>query len=262
MTIPENGYPRAAAVSPRLHVVEQTDSTNAHLRRDVEADPDGHPHLSVVLTTDQRAGRGRLDRTWTTPPGTALAISVLLRVEAVPVAARGWIPLIAGRAMTDAVAAQLPTSQVGLKWPNDVLVDGRKISGILAEVLPGQAGDVIVGAGVNTTMVEVDLPVATATSFAAVGATADDDRLIADFIAALRDGVAELAIAGATEALRARVEASCDTIGREVAVSLPDGDTLTGVAQALDEDGRLVIGAAGATVAVSAGDVVHVRARG
>ncbi len=259
MTIPENGYPRAAAVSPRLHVAEHTDSTNAHLRRDVESDPAAHPHLSVVLTTDQRAGRGRLDRTWIAPPGSALAISVLLRAGAVPVAARGWIPLIAGAAMADAVAAQLPGSEVGLKWPNDVLVDGRKISGILAEVLPGPDGDVIVGAGVNTTMAEVDLPVATATSFAVAGERADDDRLIADYLGGLRDGIAELAVGGATPALRGRISASCTTIGQEVAVSLPGGDTVTGIAQRLDEDGRLVVGAAGATIAVGAGDVVHVR---
>lgn len=260
MTIPENGYPRAAEVSPRLHVALHTDSTNAHLRRDVESDPGGHPHLSVVLTTDQRAGRGRLDRTWTAPAGTALAISVLLRVGAVPVAARGWIPLIAGAAMTDAVAAQLSKSEVALKWPNDVLLEGRKISGILAEVLPGPDGDVIVGAGVNTTMAEVDLPVATAVSFAAIGATADDDRLIADFLTGLRDGIAELAVSGATPELRERIEKACSTIGHEVAVSLPDGDTLTGIAQRLDEHGRLVVGAGDAGVAVSAGDVVHVRA--
>lgn len=259
MTIPESGYPRAAAVSPRLHVADHADSTNAQLRRDVEAAPDAHPHLSVLVTTDQRAGRGRLDRSWTTPPGTALAISVLLRVEAVPVASRGWIPLLAGAAMAEAVGAQLRDSQVGVKWPNDVLVDGRKISGILAEVLPGPAGDVIVGAGVNTSMAEVDLPVSTAVSFAAIGQQADEDRLLADYLTALRDGIAELAVGGAGAELRERVSRACLTIGAEVAVSLPDGATLTGTAARLDEDGRLVVSSAGAEVAVAAGDVVHVR---
>jgi len=259
MTIPESGYPRAAAVSPRLHVIEHTDSTNAHLRRDVEADPAGHPHLSVLVTRDQRAGRGRLDRSWTTPPGTALAISVLLRVEAVPVASRGWIPLLTGLAMSEAVAAQLRDAQVGLKWPNDVLVDGRKISGILAEVLPGEAGDVIVGVGVNTTMAEVDLPVSTATSFAATGADVDEDRLLADFLTGLRDLIAELAVGGAGAELRERVSRACLTLGARVAVSLPDGDVVTGTAQRLDEDGRLVIEAPAGAMAIAAGDVTHVR---
>lgn len=259
MTIPESGYPRAAAVTPRLHVVDQSDSTNAQLRRDVEADPQAHPHLSVLLTRDQRAGRGRLDRSWTTPPATALAVSVLLRVEAVPVAARGWIPLIAGVAMSEAVAAQLPKSDVGLKWPNDVLVDGRKISGILAEVLPGEAGDVVLGAGVNTTMAEVDLPVSTATSFAAIGADVDEDRLLADFLTGLRDGIAELAVEGATPRLRERVSGACRTLGEQVTVSLPDGEVLAGTARRLDEDGRLVVDTGANEVAVGAGDVVHVR---
>ena len=71
MSIPPNGYPRAAAVSPRLQVVESTGSTNADLLRAAAASPEQWPHLSVVLTTDQRAGRGRLDRAWTAPPGTA-----------------------------------------------------------------------------------------------------------------------------------------------------------------------------------------------
>ncbi|QLD12545.1 biotin--[acetyl-CoA-carboxylase] ligase [Microbacterium oleivorans] len=259
MTIPESGYPRAAAVSPRLHVIEHADSTNAHLRRDAEADPAAHPHLSVLVTRDQRAGRGRLDRSWTTPPGTALAISVLLRVEAVPVASRGWIPLLAGLAMSEAVDAQLRDARVGLKWPNDVLVDGMKISGILAEVLPGQAGDVIVGAGVNTTMARVDLPVSTATSFAAMGADVDEDRLLADFLTGLRDLVAELAVGGAGAELRDRVSRACLTLGAEVAVSLPDGDVITGEAQRLDEDGRLVVGTPTGEAVIAAGDVVHVR---
>ncbi|WP_424447250.1 biotin--[acetyl-CoA-carboxylase] ligase [Microbacterium arborescens] len=262
MTIPEKGYPRAAAVSPRLHVVEHTDSTNAHLRRDVEADPDAHPHLAALVTTDQREGRGRLDRSWTTPPGTALAVSVLLRVAAVPVHSRGWIPLVAGLAMSDAVAAQLRNSTVGVKWPNDVLVDGRKISGILAEVLPGDAGDVILGAGVNTTMAEVDLPVSTATSFAAMGAAVDEDRLLADFLAGVRDHIAHLAVNGADEGLRERVAAACVTLGEEVTVSLPGGEALTGRAERLDEDGRLVVRTGEAETAVGAGDVVHVRGIG
>ena len=99
MTLPDHGFPLAAAVTPRLHLIETVDSTNAKLLQDAAEDPDGHPHLAVVLTRDQRAGRGRLDRTWIAPPGTALAISVLLRVAAVPTAMRGWIPLIAGAAM-------------------------------------------------------------------------------------------------------------------------------------------------------------------
>src|SRR5690606_1657274 len=156
-------FSAAAAVSPRLDLRESTGSTNADLRSLVEADA-GMPHLAVVLTSDQRAGRGRLDRTWDTPPGSSLAISVLLRVGELAVSERGWIPLLAGLAMAEAVAEQLPGENVALKWPNDVLVGEGKICGILAEAMPGDV--VIVGAGVNTAMTATQAPVPTATSFA------------------------------------------------------------------------------------------------
>ena len=276
MPIPTQGFPRAAAVSPRLQVVDSVDSTNAKLLRDAAVDPDGHPHLAVVVTDDQRAGRGRLGRVWVAPAGTALAISVLLRVAAVEVADRGWIPLVAGSAMRQAIAAQLPGRAVTLKWPNDVLVgekDGgpaRKISGILAEVLPSDPMAVVVGAGVNTTMETVDLPVPTATSFADQGVDVDEDRLLADYLEALRDGIAALAVGGHA-AVADEIAEHCSTLGEEVSVSLPapaseagepGGDvdtTLRGVAVRLDASGGLVVQNAGVERVVNAGDVVHVR---
>src|SRR5690606_22214313 len=106
----------------------------------------------------------------------------------IPVAARGWIPLVAGAAMADAVAAQLPRREGSVKWPNDVLVaalpgapgSGGKISGILAEAVGEDI--VIVGAGVNTLMTAAQLPVSTASSFAALGESCEEDRLVADYL--------------------------------------------------------------------------------
>lgn len=272
MSIPLRGYPLAAAVSPRLQVVESTGSTNADLVRAATASPDQWPHLSIVLTTDQRAGRGRLDRTWTTPPGTALAVSVLVRVADLPLASRGWIPLIAGAAMTRAVIDQLRGTghTAGLKWPNDVLLDGGKVCGILAEVVPGHPESVVIGAGVNTRMERTDLPVDTATSFAAVGLAADDDRLIHDYLVALDAQLTALASAhgdAAASGVLGEVEALCTTLGSEVVVSLPDGSRLQGRAQRIDPDGRLVVveggiagqPGSGTETAVAAGDVLHVR---
>jgi len=264
MTLPPAGFPLSAAVSPRLQVVDTTDSTNAHLIRDVEHDPAGHPHLSVLLTDDQRAGRGRLDRSWTTPAGTALAVSVLVRVPGLPAHARGWIPLIAGAAMTRALTEALRgrSHAVALKWPNDVLLDGGKVCGILAEVVPSDPSAIVVGAGVNTTMTRVDLPVPTATSFAAVGVEVDLDDLLARYLRFIDDRLAALLTAGgdaSASGLRAEVEGVCDTIGRDVSVSMPDGGVLVGRAVRLDGDGRLVVEVAGVETMVSAGDVVHVR---
>ena len=265
MSFPNEGYPLTAAISPRVQVVVTTDSTNADVVRHASASPDDWPHLSLLLTTDQRAGRGRLDRSWTTPPGTALAVSVLVRADGVPPASRGWVPLIAGAALTRAVAAQVLGTghSATLKWPNDVLLDGGKLCGILSEVVPGHPDAIVVGAGINTRMPKADLPVETATSFEAVGLVADEDRLIADYLTALGEQLTALTAAGgdpAAAGVLAEVEALCSTLGSDVAVSLPNGEVLRGRAQRIDLEGRLVVEQESEfESAVSAGDVVHVR---
>lgn len=248
--------PLSAVIASRVEWLPEVGSTNAELRSRA-TDADDWRHLSVVLTDNQTAGRGRLDRTWVAPAGTALAISVLLRELPAP-DQRGWIPLAAGVAMADAVAAQLPDHEVVVKWPNDVLVDGRKICGILAEAT---ADAVIVGTGVNTAMPASALPVPAATSFAALGVEADADRLLADYLRGLDGLLAALAESGdaAASGLHAAVTARCATLGLAVRVSLPGDRMLEGTARALDLDGRLIVDADGVEHIVSAGDVVHVR---
>ena len=259
-----DAFPRIESVSSRLRVVASTGSTNGDAVAGAGADPVAWPHLSVLLTTDQRSGRGRLDRTWSTPPGSALAVSVLVRIPRVQAVSRGWVPLVAGVAMTRAVAAQLRPHghSVGLKWPNDVLVDGAKICGILAEVVPGEPDAVVIGSGINTQMAAADLPVPSATSFAALGRVCDEDRLVADYLVALDEQLAALARGSAgASGVRGEVEALCLTLGSDVRVSLPDGSVLEGRAQRLDDEGRLVVASGAVETAVSAGDVVHVRPR-
>lgn len=259
------GYPLTAAISPRVQVVETTGSTNEDVIRHVTESPGEWPHLSLLLTMDQRTGRGRLDRTWMTPPGTALAVSVVVRVGRIPVHARGWIPLAAGAAMTVAVREQLRGTghDAGMKWPNDVLLDGGKLCGILSEVVPADPDAVVIGVGVNTRMSRTDLPLETAASFEASGLVADEDRLLADWLTALDLHLAGLAAAGGdavASGLLAEVERLCTTIGSDVAVSLPDGETLRGRAVRIDGEGRLVVLQEGEfESAVSAGDVIHVR---
>lgn len=246
----------ARTVASRLEVLPEIGSTNAELSERA-ADADAWPHLSVLLTDTQTAGRGRLDRSWTAPPGASLAVSVLLRRLPDDPDARGWIPLAAGLAMTEAIAEQLPEHRVAVKWPNDVLVEGRKICGILAQATPDA---VIVGTGVNTAMTSTELPVPTATSFAVLGVRADADRLISTYLRALDRLISGLAEAGAVAGgLHAAVSARCATIGLEVRVTLPGDRMLEGTAVAVDPAGRLVVLSAGEHVAVSAGDVVHVR---
>lgn len=254
--------PHSSAAAARLEILASTGSTNADLRAHAE-DESAWPHLSAILTEDQVAGRGRLDRSWTAPAGSAIALSVLLRVPRIPVAERGWIPLAAGLAMADAIAAQLATvpevAEVGVKWPNDVLVGGRKIAGILAEATGSDV--VIVGSGVNTRMTSEQLPVDTATSFAVEGGTADVDLLVAGYLARLDgwvDGLAEHGSAVAS-GLRDAVSARCLTLGRTVRVMLPGGAELTGAATGLGDDGCLLVSAEGTTHRIAAGDIVHLR---
>lgn len=253
-------FSRTRSVAARLELRAETGSTNADLRA-LAADAVAWPHLSVLVAESQTAGRGRLDRSWNAPPGTALAVSVLLRRLPDDIESRGWIPLAAGVAMSDAVAAQLPRHGVALKWPNDVLVDGLKICGILAEATTDA---VIVGTGVNTEMTASELPVPTATSFAVLGVEVDADLLLADYLRTLDGLVADLRTAGdaATCGLHEAVSSRCATLGKDVRVLLPGERMLEGTATAIDHDGRLVVHADGTEHAVSAGDVVHVRPAG
>ncbi|MBS1905012.1 MAG: biotin--[acetyl-CoA-carboxylase] ligase [Actinobacteria bacterium] len=251
-------FPHSAAAAARLEIVASTGSANADLRAHAD-DEAGWPHLSAILTEDQVAGRGRLDRIWTAPAGSALALSVLLRVPRIPVAQRGWIPLAAGLAMAEAIAAQLPERSVGVKWPNDVQVADRKICGILAEVAGSDA--VVVGSGVNTSMTAEQLPVETATSFAVEGVMADLDLLIAGYLARLDGWIEGLAEHGSAVAsgLRDAVAARCVTLGRTVRVMLPGGADLIGEATGLGEDGCLLVAAEGMEHRIAAGDIVHLR---
>ncbi len=134
------------------------------------------PASTVACSTTefQSAGRGRLDRVWTAPARSGLAVSVLLTP---PVSGRrwSWLPLVTGLAVLDAVRSiDLPaTVTLGVKWPNDVLVDGAKVAGILAERVDDRR--VVIGLGLNVSLTEAELPVPTATSLQLAGAQ-DVDR--------------------------------------------------------------------------------------
>jgi BirA family biotin operon repressor/biotin-[acetyl-CoA-carboxylase] ligase len=251
---------RAAAVD----VVEVTGSTNADLLAAARA---GAPDRTVLVAERQDAGRGRLDRSWVSPPGAGLTFSVLLRPSGLPGERVGWLPLLAGLSVVRAVSA-LSAVPVALKWPNDVLLgpDQAKCAGILAEADPVAPGGpaVVVGIGLNVSTAPADLPEG-ATSLHAAGARLDRGQVLAAVLTRLLDDEAAWrAVRGDPDAggLRAAYRAACATLGRDVRVSLPDGSALLGRAEDLDPDGRLLLRPeSGAMRAVAAGDVVHVRAR-
>jgi len=280
MSTPELPRSRAAVESSGavLDVRESTGSTNADLLQAAS----GLPHGSVVATLDQTAGRGRLDRSWTAPTGQTLAASVLVRAD-LDDRDRGWLPLVAGAAMRDAVRAALEpapddvtdmpdasrasqpdgTERVLVKWPNDVLVDGRKVCGILCQV--ADDGAVVVGAGVNLTIPADALPTPNATSLVAAGATGDAaglaDAVLSGFVTGVREAVVALATGGAdADAVRSHVRSVCGTIGARVRLELPDGSVVEADATGIDDDGRITIrDRDGVSRGVAVGDVTHLR---
>lgn len=271
-------FSRSARLAGRFEYLAQAASTNDELvRRATGADAGGWPELSVLLTDNQTGGRGRLGRSWTAPAGKSLAISVLLRPgaqqhegEAPPprlaVEAFSWLPLLAGLAMTRAVASVAPAA--ALKWPNDVLVGGRKICGILCELLPDAAG-VVVGSGLNVALEASDLPTERATSLLLEARAAGSDEAVVDADAVLARYLGQLSALydsyrrsggdPAASGLLTAVSERCESLGRPVRVELPSGELLLGEAVAIDVEGRLVVRTNTGVTAVAAGDVTHLR---
>jgi BirA family biotin operon repressor/biotin-[acetyl-CoA-carboxylase] ligase len=270
----------------RLEVVAETGSTNADVAGWARA---GEPGGAVLAADHQSAGRGRRERGWESPARAGLAVSVLLRPGdpdgdppgdgdgdglAVPPERWAWLGLLAGVALTDALTLTCGLEAV-LKWPNDVLVpmDGRvgdelgKVAGVLAEVVRndpdrGAGSAVVLGFGLNVSQDLTELPVPTATSLRLAGsASIDRDVVLRSVLRALATRYrAWTAAAGDPRAgLAAVYRERCATIGQPVRAHLPGEITLEGVAEGVDDAGRLLIRAGGSITALSAGDVVHIR---
>ncbi|GAC69764.1 biotin--[acetyl-CoA-carboxylase] ligase [Gordonia soli] len=239
----------------RVEAVDSTSSTNADLiGRAEESGLDG----TVRLTTDQTAGRGRHARVWAAPAGGQLATSVVIAVGD-NTAQLGWLSLLTGLATAEAIEEVIGVRPV-LKWPNDVLLDDRKVAGILAEYARTPDGGIaVIGTGINTALTEEQLPVETATSLQlAVGhpVSAEDVaiaylRALSSWLAWWPDRVDEL-----VEAYRRR----SDTIGRRVRLVLPGDRTVEGTATGVDAQGRILVDADGERIVAAAGDVTHLRA--
>jgi BirA family biotin operon repressor/biotin-[acetyl-CoA-carboxylase] ligase len=227
-----------------LRVVAETASTNADL---AAAARTGAQAGTVLVAERQTAGRGRLGRTWESPARAGIAVSVLLRPATS--ARLGWLPLLAGLALVEAVRRVSEVDAV-LKWPNDLLADGRKCAGVLAEAI---SDAVVLGIGLNTTLREAELPRDDAISLQLAGATCvDRDPLLRAILRRLEVWYRVWEKGGD---IRAAYLLHCATLGHDVRVDLPGRAPLRGRAETVDEDGRLVVDG----TAVAAGDVVHVR---
>jgi BirA family biotin operon repressor/biotin-[acetyl-CoA-carboxylase] ligase len=250
-----------------IESVARTGSTNADLLARARQ---GAPEGTVLVAEEQTAGRGRMNRSWVSPPGAALTFSFLLRPAAIPVPRQGWLPLLAGVAVAAAVRG-VTGADATLKWPNDVLARGGKLAGILAEA----TGDaVVIGIGLNVSTGPDELPPpgpgglpATSLRILGVRQLAREPLLTGILLSFERRYTAWRAARGHPAELREEYKSLCETLNRQVRVERPGGQVLSGEAVDVDSDGRLLVlmSSAGAAVAgravvpVAAGDVVHVR---
>jgi BirA family biotin operon repressor/biotin-[acetyl-CoA-carboxylase] ligase len=240
----------------QVDVVTETVSTNADV---AVAARGGEPEGLVLVAEQQTGGRGRLDRQWESPPRAGLTFSVLLR-PALESAQLSLLPLIAGLAVAEAVATVGKVDAV-LKWPNDVLVDGRKLGGLLVEIAGGAA---VVGIGLNVSTRAEELPVETATSLFLAGGATDREPLLKEVLRALARRYTAWRWSGDPASVLPAYRNRCETIGAEVELELPGGDVVRGTATDVDDTGRLVVvdDNTGEPQAWLVGDVTHARRRG
>jgi BirA family biotin operon repressor/biotin-[acetyl-CoA-carboxylase] ligase len=251
-------YPKTSLVANGLLALAETGSTNQDLL--ALAASNQHPEFFTLITEFQTAGRGRLDRKWQAAPGSSVMASVLLRPSFKNDSAIGWISLMMAEAIKTALAEVGIESKI--KWPNDVLVKGQKISGILAEA-NSDLSAVVVGFGINVNQSAQELPTGSATSLLVEGATnLDRDSLLAQTLGSFQQLYLDLVEAGGNavaSGLRARIIEASATIGELVEVLFPDGSSVFGEAIGIDEAGRLQVVTSTKTLTVSAGDVLHLR---
>src|SRR6476620_7682821 len=251
----------AATGIPRIDVVDSTGAPDADLLRAVTVDPKAWPDLAVLTAEHQTAARGRLDRSWEAPARSSVLVSVVPRpVNAdgrpLPTQTYSWLSLLAALALRDALldTAGIPAE---LKWPNDVLVRGRKIAGILAQLGPmgdGAVPPVVLGTGLNVTLTASELPVPTATSvLLEQPATVDRTVLLKSYLSRFAtlyrsfcnaDGDPAAGMASGPS-LHKRVEHVLTTLGKQVRAQLPGDHEIIGHASRLADHGRLLVVDAG-----------------
>ena len=235
---------------------DEIDSTNTYLRHQAR---NGAPDGTVAVADHQSAGRGRLDRRWEAPPGSSLLVSVLMRPQLDPseshlcTAAVALAGLVASR--------EVAGVECSLKWPNDLVVGPAKLAGVLAEAefAAGAVAWVVVGMGLNVAWPGPN----------GVGGTCLDDlrpgqaaverpALLTAFLDALAPRRVLLDGVEGRAQVAAELRAHCSTLGQQVRVDVA-GEQVIGVAEAIDDEGHLVLSTPEGRRTVAAGDVVHLR---
>lgn len=241
------------SVFDRVEVVASTGSTNHDLAARARL---GEREGAVLVASEQTAGRGRLDRQWVSPPGASISMSLLL--EPAPEFPQwGWLSILAGMAVSSAVGDIAQPGAVTLKWPNDVLLHGDKLCGILSERVEHPTGPrAVIGIGINVALTRDQLPVPNATSLALAGLPAEQSPLVAGI---LNHFSRYYRLWSRSGSLLAEYEARCASIGAELTIVVDDEHRVHGTGVGVDKFGRLEVATAEGVQTFAVGDVVHAR---
>jgi len=223
-------------------------------------------HGTVVAADSQTAGRGRLSRTWFSPPGANLYCSIILRAARPPEHLTewlSWLPLISALAAAEAIE-QVSSIHVSVKWPNDLLISERKVGGILCESGTGIRSDSfqIIGIGININMDHDDWPVELRDSATSIWQerkiVVDRNRLLAQVLLELEQCLDELVVHG-TNRIAMAYHQRCSTIGHTVQATLGNGDIVVGLAEGIGLDGSLRVRLQATQSGSGTPEVVHLR---
>ena len=223
-------------------------------------------HGTVVAADSQTAGRGRLSRTWFSPPGANLYCSIILRMMRPPDRLTewlSWLPLISALAAAEAIE-QVSSTNVSVKWPNDLLISERKVGGILCESGTGtRSGPFqIIGIGINVNVDPEDWPADLSDSATSIWQerriVVDRNRLLAQLLLELEQCLDELAIHG-TDRIALAYYQRCSTIGHTVQATLANGDVVVGLAEGIGQDGSLRVRLQATQPGSGTPELVHLR---
>ena len=229
----------------RIELFDCLPSTNREAVQLAQAEVE---HGTVVVAESQTAGRGRLSRTWFSPPGINLYCSIILRTARPPERLTewlSWLPLVSALAAAEAIE-QVSSIHVSVKWPNDLLISERKVGGILCESGTGARSDPfqIIGIGINVNGGQDDWPADLRDSATSIRQErkilVDRNRLLAQLLLELEHCLDELAVHG-TSRLALAYHQRCSTIGITVRATLAGGEVIVGLAEGIGQDGSLRI---------------------
>ena len=217
-----------------VSVTEETTSTQSDLINNFAAG-------KVLVAEYQSAGRGRLDRKFEIPARKGLTFSFCVEMNE----ELGWIPLITGLAVARAINKHMNSNLVEIKWPNDLLINERKLAGILSEKSPS---GVVVGIGINIFQSQAELPIENAISLSMLG-NVDRELLLIEILNEIGMAFSDF------ENQKNLYRENCGTVGSRVRAILPDGEIIEDQALGISNDGALLLNSR----EIRVGDIVHLR---